>query len=180
VLVGFTPAQAGWILGGVSGAAVIVRVGLGWLGDRHTAGHLRLVITMMAAGASGFILLAFSTAPGFVLLGAGLCGAVGWSWNGLFILRVVEEFRSAPAEASGYIFGANYFGGVAGPLLFGLVVTQWGYRPAWLLAASFMFIAAWFAHIGRGSLRDAREQREAEDAAADAAEDGAGRATEDR
>lgn len=155
VLVGFAPGQAGWLLGGVSGSAVAIRIVLGWLGDRHTSGHLRLVIVMMVAGASGFLLLAFSPVPGLVALGAVLCGALGWSWNGLFILRVVEEFRSAPAAASGYILSANYVGGVAGPLLFGAVVTQWGYRPAWLFAGSLMLVAAWFAQLGRTALRDA-------------------------
>ena len=162
VLMGLTPGQAGWLLGGVSGSAVVIRVILGWLGDRHTSGHLRLIIVMMISGASGFIMLALASAPALVVLGAVLCGALGWSWNGLFILRVVEEFRSAPAAASGYILGANYVGGVVGPLMFGAIVTRYGYRPGWLFAGSLMLFAAWFAQIGRTALRHGREAEERE------------------
>lgn len=155
VLVGFGPGQAGWILGAVSGSAVVIRILLGWLGDRWTRGHLRLVIAMMVAGATGFLLLALTVTPSLVVIGAVLCGALGWSWNGLFILKVVEEFRSAPAAASGYILGANYVGGTVGPMLFGLLVSTSGYRTAWLFAGSFMLIAAWFALLGRRALQAA-------------------------
>jgi MFS family permease len=162
VVVGLTPGQAGWLLGGVSGSAAVIRIALGWFGDRHTSGHLRFIIAMMIAGASGFLLLAFASAPELVVLGAVLCGALGWSWNGLFILRVIEEFRSAPAAASGYVLGANYAGGVVGPLMFGMIVSRFGYRPGWLFASLLMLFAAWFAQLGRTALRHGREAEERE------------------
>lgn len=159
VLVGLSPGQAGWLFGGVSGSAVVIRVVLGWLGDRHTGGHLRFIIIMMVAGASGFLLLALSPTPAVVVVGAVLCGALGWSWNGLFILRIVDEFRSAPAAASGYVLGANYVGGVVGPLAFGAIVSQSSYRVGWLFAGSLMLFAAWFARRGRETLRSSAEER---------------------
>lgn len=51
--------------GGVVG--IVVRLALGWLADRRSAGHLRIVAGMLIAGTAGFVLLATGVSWLFVL-----------------------------------------------------------------------------------------------------------------
>ena len=77
------------------------RVLVGWLADRRTGGHLRIVTAMMATGAVGMALFATGTTAAFVA-GTALVFALGWSWPGLHHLRrraaqPLRARRSRPA-----------------------------------------------------------------------------------
>ena len=119
--------------GGVVG--IVVRLALGWLADRRSAGHLRIVATMIAVGTAGFILLATGVSWLFVL-GTVLAFGAGWGWHGLFNFAVVKYNPNTPAAATGITQTGAAAGSAAGPFLFGVVVESTSYGTAWLSAGA--------------------------------------------
>jgi MFS family permease len=119
--------------GGVVG--IVVRLALGWLADRRSAGHLRIVATMIAVGTAGFVLLATGVSWLFVL-GTVLAFGAGWGWHGLFNFAVVKYNPNTPAAATGITQTGAAAGSAAGPFLFGVVVESTSYGTAWLSAGA--------------------------------------------
>ncbi|GAY07532.1 major facilitator superfamily MFS_1 [Pseudonocardia sp. N23] len=109
-----------------------------------TAGRPLLVCAgLMGAGGigtAGLALLAGSTA-GLAVATVLACGA-GWGWNGLLTQDVVASHPEATARASAAIMVGAASGGVAGPVLFGLLATGAGYTVAWLCAGACLLLAA--------------------------------------
>lgn len=98
---------------------------------------------LMAAGGigtAGLAVLAGSTA-GLAAATVLACGA-GWGWNGLLTQDVVASHPEATARASAAIMVGAASGGVAGPVLFGLLATGAGYTVAWLCAGACLLAAA--------------------------------------
>lgn len=148
VSAGFSPSQAGLLLGGGSALGVTARILVGWLADRRDSGHLAVVAAMMASGSLGMALLATSSAFGFVA-GTALVFALGWSWPGLLTFAVVRLNPAAPALATSYTQMGVFAGGAAGPLVFGLLVTSGSYAVAWSAAGGAMLAAAALMVVGR-------------------------------
>jgi MFS family permease len=119
--------------GGVVG--IVVRLALGWLADRRSAGHLRIVATMIAVGTAGFVLLATGVSWLFVL-GTVLAFGAGWGWHGLFNFAVVKYNPNTPAAATGITQTGAAAGSAVGPFLFGVVVESTSYGTAWLSAGA--------------------------------------------
>ena len=155
---GVRPGTAGLLLslGGVTG--VCTRLLVGWMADRRDGGHLLVVAAMLVGGAVGFGLLAVSAGRlTFVLLGTVLGFALAWGWPGLMMFAVVRLNPGAPAAASGIAQAGGAAGGVLGPLLFGMIVTQHSYALGWSLAAVVDLLAAGLMVLGRSALLRHRE-----------------------
>jgi predicted MFS family arabinose efflux permease len=135
--------------GGVVGIAV--RLALGWLADRRSAGHLRIVAAMLIAGTAGFVLLATGVSWLFVI-GTVLAFGAGWGWHGLFNFAVVKHNRNAPAAATGITQTGAAAGSAAGPFLFGVIVESASYSTAWLSAAAAALVAVAAILAGRWML----------------------------
>lgn len=114
---------------------------------------------MLCLGAVGYVLLATGTAassrPVFAL-GAAAALGMGWGWNGLFNFAVVHSHPDSPATATGITQVGGRLGGVAGPVLLGIVVANGSYTVAWLVAGLSAVCGAAAMLIGRHLLLKAR------------------------
>jgi MFS family permease len=151
VAAGLQVGFAGFLLaaGGVVG--IVARLALGWLADRRSAGHLRIVATMLIAGTAGFVLLATGVSWLFVI-GTLLAFGAGWGWHGLFNFAVVKYNPNAPAAATGITQTGASAGSAAGPLLFGVIAESTSYGIAWLSAGAAALAAVAAILAGRWML----------------------------
>jgi len=97
---------------------------------------------LMAAGGIGTAGLALTGATAGLAAATVLACGAGWGWNGLLTQDVVASHPEATARASAAIMVGAASGGVAGPVLFGLVATGAGYTVAWLCAGAALVLAA--------------------------------------
>ncbi|MBD8870890.1 MFS transporter [Nocardioides donggukensis] len=138
--VGLTASEAGLLMAAGSLGSIVVRVASGHRADRRTGGNLPVVAWQMYAGALCFVGLAIGEA--WAVAGFGLLAfTVGWAWPGLLLFAVARIGRDRPAAASGVVQAGAFAGGAVGPLVFGILVGQVGYAPAWL-AGAVLFVAA--------------------------------------
>jgi MFS family permease len=151
VAAGLQVGFAGFLLaaGGVVGIAA--RLALGWLADRRSAGHLRIVATMLIAGTAGFVLLATGVSWLFVF-GTLLAFGAGWGWHGLFNFAVVKYNPNTPAAATGITQTGASAGSAAGPFLFGVIAEGTSYGIAWLSAGAAALAAVVAILAGRWML----------------------------
>lgn len=152
VTTGLSKASAGVLFALAGVVAGGGRVLNGFLADRRDGAHLVVVATMLVAGASGFCVLAAASAtssPTLYVVGAFLVYGTGWSWNGLFNFAVVRLYFETPARATSVIQTGGRLAGVAGPLVFGLVVAHATYTVAWSMAGGFCIAAAAVILTGR-------------------------------
>jgi MFS family permease len=150
---GITPSSAGLILVVGSVSCIFVRVYIGWQADFRVGGHLRVVGHLLVIGASGYGLLALTSAPPWVVLIGGVLGfSAGWGWAGLFNYAIVERNPDAPATATGIIAVGIFGGAVFGPALFGSLVTGVSYRAAWLVLLAIGALGAVVTYVTRARL----------------------------
>lgn len=149
---GLSEGSAGWLLTAGSVAGIAVRLLAGLQADRRDGGHLRVVAVMLLLGAGSFALLAVGEPWAYVVAGP-LGFMTAWAWPGLFNLAVVQANPTRPAAATGITQTGTYIGAVSGPLLFGTIAEQVGFRAAWLVAVGFALVAAASMTWGRARLR---------------------------
>jgi MFS family permease len=151
VAAGLQVGFAGFLLaaGGVVG--IVARLALGWLADRRSAGHLRIVATMLIAGTAGFVLLATGVSWLFVI-GTLLAFGAGWGWHGLFNFAVVKYNPNTPAAATGITQTGAAAGSAVGPFLFGVIAESTSYGIAWLSAGAAALVAVVAILAGRWML----------------------------
>ncbi|GAA0382194.1 MFS transporter [Micromonospora gifhornensis] len=138
---GLEPALAGLTLTLGSAACITARVGLGWLADRRSGGHVTIIAGNLVVGAIGLALLAMAgSAP--LVIGVLLGFALGWSWPGLMNFAVVQLHPQAPGAATSITQTGVYAGGALGPLTLGPLAAAAGYPTMWLTAAAAMLAAA--------------------------------------
>nr|WP_281357019.1 MFS transporter [Fodinicola acaciae] len=144
---GVTEAAAGLVLALGSVFGIAGRLTSGWVADRKPAGHLRIVVVMLAIGAIGLALLA---APGQITLVVGTIFGfgLGWAWPGVVNFAVVRLNPSAPAAATSITQAGVYAGGCVGPLSFGTLVQLTSYPTAWAASAVLMAVAAGLMYLG--------------------------------
>ncbi|MGA9370818.1 MAG: MFS transporter, partial [Solirubrobacterales bacterium] len=138
---GIGEGAAGLLLGAVSLAATISRVGLGAIADRSAADPLRLAGLTLAGSVAGYLLL-ISGEPVVIVLAALLVGSIGWSWPGTLTLAVVFRRPEAPAWAVGVMMSGLFAGAAGGPLLVGLLAEHEHFAAAWSLCAGLALAAA--------------------------------------
>ncbi|MGH3321506.1 MAG: hypothetical protein ACRDN9_15290 [Streptosporangiaceae bacterium] len=137
---GFSPVTAALLAVAGSLTSIMVRIGVGFLADRWTGTGLGVVAAMSRIGALGVALLATGTASAFVL--ATVTGyGIGWGWAGLANYAVVRTHPGQPGKATGVTQAGASAGACAGPLAFGVLVTDTGYPLAWLAAAVGVILA---------------------------------------
>lgn len=146
--------HAGWMLAAGSLGSIVVRVAAGVRADRRGNAHLRAVAVLILLGVVGLLMIA-TMSPALVGLGMVISMAFGWGFNGLFWFAVIRLYPSAPGRATGFVMPGGLLGGIAGPLLFGVVVAASGYRTAWLLAAFWAVGGAIVISRGRAQIRRA-------------------------
>lgn len=155
VAVGFGPAGAGLLFGGVSTIAVAARVTSGLRADRQRQHYLRVVAVMMAIGAFGFALtgLGENANMGWALIvGALVALGIGWGWNGLFMFAVARSHGQAAAKATGIIDVGGRVGGIVGPVVAGFLIahisSEWASMAEAVAAATGAAVVAVAYHLG--------------------------------
>lgn len=135
--------------------AAVTRIAVGVRADRRSGGHLLVVAAMLGLGAVAYVMIAAATTllPLLLIPGIVLAFSAGWGWNGLFNLAVVKRYPSQAARATGITSVGARAGGVAGPLVFGLVATHVSYSAGWLIAACSAVSAVLIILLGRRRLR---------------------------
>ena len=138
---GMSEGAAGLLLGGVSFAATVSRVGLGAIADRAGQLALRPVPAMLIASMAGYLLLIVGE-PWLIVIAALIAGSVGWAWPGALTLAVVQRSPHAPAWAVGVMMTGLFTGAMGGPLLVGLLAEHGSFTAAWLVCAGLALLAA--------------------------------------
>lgn len=132
-------AVAGLLLSFGSITGIVTRITLGWLADRSAFDPLRMVGAMMVVGTLGFLGLGYGNGSVALFFATLLAFTAGWGWPGLMQLAVVSEHLHAPAAASGIAHSGALSGGLIGPIVFGWVVSRYGYTTGWTMVAAVAF-----------------------------------------
>ncbi|MGH8869237.1 MAG: MFS transporter [Actinomycetes bacterium] len=154
---GVEGSTAGLLLSLGSAAAIAARLVMGRVADTARVDRFRLLSLVMVLGAVGLGVLALIPSLGSSLSTAGLVvGTVlafgaGWGWQGLLHLAVVTRYPSAPSRATGVVISGVYVGGIAGPILLGVLIDHVGYTGAWAAGAVNLLVAATVTWPGRTS-----------------------------
>jgi MFS family permease len=156
VAAGLAPGTAGLLSALCSVLGLTVRIGFGWLADRHpTRSRWLFIANLLTGGALGYGLLAAGSPAPFVA-GAVLAYALGWAWTGLFHFAIVKDNRTAAASVTGFVQTGLSLGAAGGPLLFGVVAQFASYTAAWLVAAALSLAAGLTVRLGRRMVRRSR------------------------
>jgi MFS family permease len=146
--VGIEEGTAGLLAAIGSALSLAMRVTLGARADRRRDYGLALVVVLLAAGSVGFALMSSHAIAVFVI-GTLVAFTLGWGWNGLFNLAVVDSNRETPGSASGVSQTGIYLGGAAGPAAFGALAAGAGYGTAWAAVAVTTLISAGVLWLAR-------------------------------
>ena len=146
---------AGSILavGGV--LAIVSRIISGLYVDRKQVGYLTYVAKILAVGSVGYLFLAIGL-PSAYFLGTVLAYGATWGVNGVLFMAVVRHRPERPAAVSGQVIAVGSIGGFVGPPIYGLVAENFGYRPAWMMAAAWVAIAATSIFMSGAARSEAR------------------------
>lgn len=128
-------------------AAILLRIGLGWVPDR--LGQKRVLFPSMGSLAAGLIVLSFATGSAHVAVAGVLCG-VGHGYgfpimSGMVVSRALDEDRGSAVSIFTALFDMGTL--VGGPVL-GVIISGYGYTAMFrfaavaIVAASFAF-ATW-------------------------------------
>jgi predicted MFS family arabinose efflux permease len=138
---GMSQAAAGLLLGAVSLAATVSRIGVGLLADRRGQEPLRPVAGMLALSIGGYLLL-IAGEPALIVIAALLAGSAGWAWPGGLTLAVVQRSPGAPAWAVGVLMAGLFTGAILGPLMVGVLAEHERFAVAWGVCATCALLAA--------------------------------------
>jgi MFS family permease len=138
---GMSQAAAGLLLGAVSLAATVSRIGVGLLADRRGQEPLRPVARMLALSIGGYLLL-IAGEPVLIVIAALLAGSAGWAWPGGLTLAVVQRSPGAPAWAVGVLMAGLFTGAILGPLVVGVLAEHERFAVAWGACATCALLAA--------------------------------------
>jgi predicted MFS family arabinose efflux permease len=139
---GIGESAAGLILALGGAAAVIGRVGAGWVADRRRSPGLSELAALTAASIASLLGLALSGGNHALFVVAALAGfATAWGWPGLIYYATVRTHPATPAAATGFVLSCVYVGNILGPLGVGLLAQHGSYAHAWGVAAATMALA---------------------------------------
>lgn len=153
---GIDVGAAGILLTLGSAAAIAVRLAAGRLVDARPGSASRIAVGLALVGAIGYLVLTAHT-PFAAVVGGALAFGGGWGWSGVLLFSVVRLNPRSEGLASGaVIVTGGSLGGIAGPLVFGLLAEGGSYETAWGLGALWCALAAAFLSMGwRRSVRSA-------------------------
>ncbi|MEU6129730.1 MFS transporter [Saccharopolyspora sp. NPDC047091] len=138
--VGFSPSAAGLVLSLASAAGLTIRLLAGVVADRWAVNLLRVITIMLVVGSLGYALMATGSMSLF-LIGVSIGFGAGWAWPGLLNFSVAKIAPDRVASATSFTQTGIYFGGSAGPLLFGFLGEHAGLGTAWLAAGAAAVLA---------------------------------------
>ena len=138
---GFSDSAAGLILG-IGGLVMIgARLAWGYFADKFMFDRFKAVSISLAIGSVAFVLFAIGTKT-TIIIGAFVSFGIGWSWPGLLLLGVIEQYPDEPGAATATLQTSIRLGAMIAPLGFGIVVDTSGFGTAWILAFSSTVIGA--------------------------------------
>lgn len=128
-------------------AAILLRIGLGWVPDR--LGQKRVLFPSMGSLAAGLIVLSFATGSAHIAIAGVLCG-VGHGYgfpimSGMVVSRALDEDRGSAVSIFTALFDMGTL--IGGPVL-GVIISGYGYTAMFrfaavaIVTASFAF-ATW-------------------------------------
>lgn len=132
---------AGSTFAGTNGAGRALAIHIAdHVGRRRT---LHWVLGVQAVGQFLLLMTAVEGSTAILLVASALTGAGGGAFYPLFAAVTREYFgEQRGAEVHGVVYSAKAFSGVAGVGLAALVVAQWGYPVAFLLAGCLSLFSA--------------------------------------
>jgi MFS family permease len=128
---GIATAAAGLLLTAGSLTGILVRVISGHIADRMGRRSLLLAASLLSVGAIGYAMLALTQVPGMIVLGTLIAFGGGWGYQGLVLLAVARTNPNAPGAAMAVLRLGPSSGAALGPVVFGALIEQVGYGPAW-------------------------------------------------
>jgi predicted MFS family arabinose efflux permease len=131
---GMSQSAAGLLLGGVSLAAVVGRIGFGLQVDRGRTEPLAAAIPLLLACTAGVTFLIPGTQM-TIVIGALTIGSLGWTWQGVLALAAVRYNEDAPVWAVGMLMSGVFLGAILGPWLVGTLAGRTSFRTAWSVCA---------------------------------------------
>jgi MFS family permease len=147
---GFGEGAAGLLLALGSVAAVVVRVGAGWVADRRGSAGFSELLALTGAGAIALVALALSGDSHVLYVLATIAVfACGWGWPGLIHFATVRTHRATAAAASGFVLSAVYVGNVVGPAIVGFIAEHRSYAEAWGYGAVVLALATGAGLVAR-------------------------------
>lgn len=150
---GFSKGAAGWL---VAGAGLGGAAGRLFVGHQADSGRLHdpfaAVSYMICFGGAGYLMLGLASILHDQVVFA--CAAVvsfalGWGWNGLFNFAIVAQSPDAASWATGVTQVAGQVGAMAGPIVFGLVASEFSFALAWAWAAGLSLLAGMIILVAR-------------------------------
>lgn len=126
---GLSLVQAGSAFAAMQGAGVVARIVLGWLADRTGRPIANLLVQGLAASGAVLLLAFMPAAPSLALAAtlSGLAGFAAASWNGVYMAEVARlSPRDRVSDATSGSTLLTFLGYVAGPAIFGVIVTLSG------------------------------------------------------
>jgi len=137
-------------------AAILLRVGLGWLPDR--VGQKRVLYPSMGSLAAGFLVLAVATGNWHVGIAGVLCG-VGHGFgfpilSGMVVTRAPDEDRGSAITFFTALFDLGIL--VAGPVL-GVIISGFSYPTMFTFSAAVIVAATIGFAVWDGRMLRARE-----------------------
>lgn len=129
-----------------TGAAILLRVGLGWLPDR--VGAFKVLYPSMGAIALSMIALAGSTSEAWIALAGVLAGAGHGFAFPILSAIVVDRANAADRGSAMALFTAIFDAGILiGSPLLGLLVEATDYRTMYLAAAAVPLVGTAVFHL---------------------------------
>jgi MFS family permease len=122
-------------------AAIILRLGLGWVPDR--LGQKRVLFPSMGSLAIGFMMLSLATGSGHIAIAGVLCG-IGHGYgfpilSGMVVSRALDEDRGSAVSFFTALFD---FGTLIGGPVFGFIISTFGYTTMFTFAAIAIVVAS--------------------------------------
>jgi len=138
---GTSATQAGVIYGVANAAGIAVRLLSGLYAHRTGTDGFLPVITLMAVGGIGAMLLGLDSVL-LLLVGAVIAFGLGWGWPGLLFFAAMRAVPTSPAAASAVVQSGGMMGAALGPVMLGAIVTQSGWVIGWLSVGAMSVLAA--------------------------------------
>lgn len=139
--------QAGAILSAVLFTSVFARVVWGYVADLVSPAIVLGGLGLLTAGALLTGLAVTPAWPVAALVAFGCWfGAVGYSWNGVFLACTADEAGAQVAEATTGVMAFVFLGSLSTPLVFTWLIVAFDYEAGLMAMAAMVLLAA--AYVG--------------------------------
>lgn len=140
---GFADSTAARLLTVGSAIAIMTRIASGWVIDRRRSGGTAELLTLLAVGALGFLILGGSESlPFLFVLGVVVGFAGAWGWVGVMQYTATRSSHLRPGLATGWVLAGGYLGTVVLPPVVGWFAENAGYGPVFLAASGLTLVSA--------------------------------------